>query len=107
MNDINRIINETIKHYVNENNCKTLNENKKYFKRHKNKQKNKEESQIKKLLKRLKDYINFAKIGRELYPGHTKTGAQSQFRKKVEGEQHLHFTIKELNKLKKILSKFL
>jgi hypothetical protein len=98
MNDINRIINETIKHYVNENNCKTLNENK---------QKNKEESQIKKLLKRLKDYINIAKIGRELYPGHTKTGAQSQFRKKVEGEQHLHFTIKELNKLKKILSKFL
>lgn len=107
MNDINRIINETIKHYVNENNYKSLNEKNNNFNKNKSRQKNKEESQIKKLLKRLKDYINFAKIGRELYPGHTKTGAQSQFRKKVEGEQHLHFTIKELNKLKKILSKFL
>lgn len=100
---IDKIINETINRYINEN---VYNESMKDDKKYKS-NKSSEESQIKNDIKKNKDIFNIAGIARELYPDHTPEGAQSQLRKKIEGETNghhkYHLNTREINTLKRIL----
>jgi hypothetical protein len=55
-------------------------------------------------------YFNISKIAQEIYPDHTKEGAQSQLRKKLKGETadsgfKYHLKKKEINALRPILNK--
>lgn len=55
-------------------------------------------------------YFNISKIAQEIYPDHTKEGAQSQLRKKIKGETadsgyEYHLKEKEINALRPVMNK--
>lgn len=57
-------------------------------------------------------FFNIAKIAQELFPDHTPEGAQSQLRKKLNGDTadsgyKYHLKRKEVRKLRAIMSKYL
>lgn len=57
-------------------------------------------------------FFNIAKIAQELYPDHTAEGAQSQLRKKLNGDiadsgKKYQLKTKEVKKLRAIMSKYL
>lgn len=107
--NINKIITETINHYLNEN---IFDEKKKY---QDEKEKSRDvnlsggdEARLRDAYKN--DKINLAAVARELYPDHTPQGAQSQLRKKIEGETNdngseYHLNQKEAGVLRKELNK--
>jgi len=58
------------------------------------------------------DFINVGAVAQKLYPDHTKEGAQSQLRKKLEGEASDSGSVyklksKEVRKLRSIIASFL
>lgn len=113
--NIKKIINETLNHYLNEN---VFDETKKNAisdtadKAEKRDGKNLsagDENQIRNTVKN-DDVINIAAVARKLYPNHTPEGAQSQLRKKLEGEKNdngseYHLKQREAAVIRKILNK--
>lgn len=91
--NINKIITETLHRYLNEN----IFDEKKQTKSQEVAQAAKrrdgenlsagDENELRDIVN-TDDLINVAALARKIYPGHTETGAQSQLRKKLEGEHN-------------------
>lgn len=68
-----------------------------------------DENKIRNIIRK-SDIINVAALARKLYPNHTPEGAQSQLRKKIEGDKNdngseYHLKEREANAISKIIHK--
>lgn len=115
--NINKIITETLNHYLNENIFDETNKGNDSQSETTEKAKSRDgknlsagdENQIRNTIKN-DEVINVAAMARKLYPNHTPEGAQSQLRKKIEGVKNdngseYHLKQREASVIRKILNK--
>jgi hypothetical protein len=114
--EINKIITETLNHYLQENiygeskqNDKQIETAEKAQKRDGKNLSSGDENQIRNTIEN-DDVINIAAMARKLYPDHTPEGAQSQLRKKIKGVKNdngseYHLKQREAAVIRKILNK--